>query len=181
MVDRETFWGRYFYRVDKLKQAEDARARLVKRAISGDEDEDLRWDFDDDGNGEEGEGSASNSKNGILESVKEGSSQVAGEEVSEELRDDKSDGKIEEKEKVESVESCKDSDVSIVSTQPSIPEEDLGWDEIEDMVSNDESRGDGGASSSASRVDLRKRLSAAEEEEDLSWDIEEDDEPPKAQ
>jgi hypothetical protein len=36
----------------KLKQAEEARGLLVKRAISGDEEEDLSWDFD----GEEGEG-----------------------------------------------------------------------------------------------------------------------------
>ncbi|KAJ6355885.1 hypothetical protein OIU78_004084 [Salix suchowensis] len=46
-VDNESFWSCYFYRMLKLKQAEEARALLVKRVISGDE-EDLSWDFDDD-------------------------------------------------------------------------------------------------------------------------------------
>lgn len=52
-------------------------------------------------------------------------------------------------------------------------EEDLGWDELEDIGSSDEKKGE--AVGSTSRVDLQKRLGAAEEEEDLSWDIEEDD------
>ncbi|KHN33087.1 hypothetical protein glysoja_010078 [Glycine soja] len=52
-------------------------------------------------------------------------------------------------------------------------EEDIGWDEIEDIESNDESKGDGVGS--ASRIDLRKRLSVADQDEDLSWDIEDDD------
>ncbi|KAM1001568.1 hypothetical protein TB2_007927 [Malus domestica] len=47
-VDHESFWCRYFYRVYKLRQAEDARVNLVKRAISIEEDEDLSWDVDDD-------------------------------------------------------------------------------------------------------------------------------------
>jgi len=51
-VDNQSYWCRYFYRMFKLKQAEEARALLVKLAISGDEEEDLSWDFD----GEEGEG-----------------------------------------------------------------------------------------------------------------------------
>ncbi|KAG6512644.1 BSD domain-containing protein C22A12.14c-like [Zingiber officinale] len=47
-MDYETFWLRYYYRVHKLKQAEDARAKLVKRVISGDEEEDLSWEVGDD-------------------------------------------------------------------------------------------------------------------------------------
>lgn len=39
--------SRYFYRVSKLKQAEDMRVELVKRAISR-EEEDFSWDVDDD-------------------------------------------------------------------------------------------------------------------------------------
>ena len=31
-VDNQSFWSRYFYRMFELKQAEDARALLVKRA-----------------------------------------------------------------------------------------------------------------------------------------------------
>nr|DAD19378.1 TPA_asm: hypothetical protein HUJ06_020841 [Nelumbo nucifera] len=38
VVDHETFWSRYFYRVYKLKQVEDARANLVRRVISGEEE-----------------------------------------------------------------------------------------------------------------------------------------------
>ncbi|KAK4766910.1 hypothetical protein SAY86_014661 [Trapa natans] len=193
-VDHETFWGRYFYRVHKLKQAEDARARLVKRAISGEEDEDLRWDFDDDDDDdEEEEGSASNPRIGNPESVAEGSTQVmddkkeqnggsvgAEENDLEESNHNKSEGNIEEKENVESGESCKESDVSIISSQPSVPEDDLGWDEIEDIIRNDEIKGDTN-SSSASRADLRKRLgAAADEDENLNWDIDGDQEPPEA-
>ncbi|CAH8385806.1 unnamed protein product [Eruca vesicaria subsp. sativa] len=57
----------------------------------------------------------------------------------------------------------------------STQEEDMGWDEIEDMSSIDgkeTSRSSGGC---PNRAELRKRLSAAEEDEDLSWDIEDDD------
>ncbi|MCI50222.1 BSD domain-containing protein 1-like, partial [Trifolium medium] len=52
-------------------------------------------------------------------------------------------------------------------------EEDISWDEIEDVESNDESKGDV-AGGSESRIDLRKRLSSAtaDQDEDLSWDIE---------
>lgn len=48
IVDYETFWTRYFYRLYKLKQAEEARAHLVKRAIISQEEEDLTWEVDDD-------------------------------------------------------------------------------------------------------------------------------------
>ncbi|CAI6001180.1 unnamed protein product [Closterium sp. NIES-64] len=47
IVERETFWTRYFYRLYRLQQAEDARADLVKRATTS-EEEDLSWDVDDD-------------------------------------------------------------------------------------------------------------------------------------
>lgn len=48
IVDYETFWTRYFYRLYKLKQADEARAHLVKRAIISQEEEDLTWEVDDD-------------------------------------------------------------------------------------------------------------------------------------
>ncbi|KAG5240978.1 BSD domain-containing family protein [Salix suchowensis] len=132
-VDNESFWSRLFYRMFKLNQAEEARALLVKRAISGDEEEDLSWDFDDDK--EEGDGLLSK----------------GGEST--------------------------DSDVSVVSSK-CLAEEDLEWDEIEDIESNDESKGEAvGSRMSAGTgvVDLHKQLSAAEEEEDFSWDIEDED------
>ncbi|KAL2323584.1 hypothetical protein Fmac_027963 [Flemingia macrophylla] len=57
-------------------------------------------------------------------------------------------------------------------------EEDLGWDDIEDLSMIDDKKTTT-HSGSTSKVDLRKRLSAAEEEEDLSWDIEDDDDSAK--
>ncbi|KAK2646842.1 hypothetical protein Ddye_022041 [Dipteronia dyeriana] len=149
--DEETFWSRYFYRAHKLKQAEEARARLVQRAISMEEEEDLSWDFDDDDDDDE------SGKSLVKENDDEKVVSVEG--------------------KVENGESCKDSDVSLVSTptQPLMPEEeDLGWDEIEDIEISDENKG-GDAVGSTTRVDLQKQLSATEEDEDLSWDIEGDD------
>ncbi|KAF8387981.1 hypothetical protein HHK36_026647 [Tetracentron sinense] len=229
-VDHEIFWSRYFYKVHKLKQAEDARANLVKRAISGEEEEDLSWDVDDDeevnvselkDNSAENKGLEEKDPSEFVsdkkydEKLPVGNSEVVvemGEKsssreidegvVSESISDNGSDEKVilEGKEEVpelksdESVaktddnmflegktdpsESCKDSDFSVVSSQPSLPEEeDLGWDEIEDLGSNDEKKVTLGGS--PNRGDLRRRLSAAEEEEDLSWDIEDDDEPVK--
>ncbi|XP_028759922.1 BSD domain-containing protein 1-like [Neltuma alba] len=225
-IDHESFWSRYFYRMHKLKQAEDARAKLVKRAISGDEEEDLSWDFDDDDDGYEAKGDSS----AVTLAKEEDSTEVAGsggafesvetKKVDSEIENDANgfasesgtDGgyksevkdpehvasnapgsasgsgdKLEAKYqdqaasevKTDNIESCKDSDISVVSSQPSMPEEeDLGWDEIEDMGSNDENKAD--AFGTTSRIDLRKRLSSDEQEEDLSWDIEDDDEAVKS-
>ncbi|CAN0890183.1 BSD domain-containing protein 1 [Linum grandiflorum] len=137
VVDEETFWSRYYYRIHKLKQAEALRANLVKRAISA-EEEDLSWDVDDEDEEEEGNGGNGGS--------------------------------------------CKDSDYSVVSShQTTGEEEDLGWDEIEDLSSIDDNKKEEMRVSAANKEELRKRLSVAEEEEeDLSWDIEDDDEPVKA-
>lgn len=253
-IDRESFWSRYFYRIHKLKLAEDARANLVKRAISGEEEE-LTWDVDDDddedvghddndddggGGGGGDDDAAADDTNGAnvtelkknlsgdeefgnkgVGNVEGGSSGVegsqnvgnessagssgvegsknVGNEISaithsmigsevdkkdvSETDSDKSATKVDEKMAVEgkgdNVESCKDSDVSIVSSQPSLPEdEDLGWDEIDDIGTNDERKAN--SSRSPSRSDLWKRMNPAEEDEDLSWDIEDDDEPIKS-
>ncbi|KAF3556673.1 hypothetical protein F2Q69_00015854 [Brassica cretica] len=122
-VDAETFWRRYYYKVHKLEEVEEARVKLVKRAIAGEEEEDLSWDLDD------------------------------------------------EEEKVESREvSSKDSDISVISTQPSLREvEDLGWDQMEDDIRSNEDK------STEEKSDWRRRVSVAEEEEDLTWDVEDDD------
>ncbi|KAF7804785.1 BSD domain-containing protein 1-like [Senna tora] len=45
-VDHETFWYRYYYKIDKFKKAEDVRARLVKRMSK--QEEELSWDVEDD-------------------------------------------------------------------------------------------------------------------------------------
>ncbi|KAK1591613.1 hypothetical protein Q3G72_010388 [Acer saccharum] len=185
LVDEETFWSRYFYRVHKLTQAEEARARLVQRAISMDEEEDLSWDFDDDDE-ESGVSLVKGELSGNIEVEKRDSNESSMKKNDVEEDSKNGDSGVEENDnekvvivegKVENGESCKDSDVSLVSTptQPSMPEEeDLGWDEIEDTGSSDENK-EGDVVGSTSRVDLQKRLSATEEDEDLSWDIEDDD------
>ncbi|WRX19958.1 hypothetical protein QQP08_012445 [Theobroma cacao] len=119
------------------------------------EEEDLSWDIDEDDE-EESRNSESEKKNDLTE-----------------------DGEKWLKNEGEKADSCKDSDVSVVSSNLSMPEEE-GWDEIEEIRSSDGSKGEDVGS--GNRVDLRKRMIVAEEEEDLSWDIddEEEDRPVKA-
>ncbi|CAH8388374.1 unnamed protein product [Eruca vesicaria subsp. sativa] len=252
VVDHETFWFRYFYKVYKLKQAEDLRANLVKRAISADDEEELSWDIDDEEEASEK----------VTEVTKEGSDDMGSGDVSETVKDSVSEKSVkdevasagsvtevsnvgsktetdsEEKketgsEKVpeskivvdaakqvvdatppasdessiqdsgkkqeavqesdKSAPSQEDSDKpdgaasSVVqgsgkpdgaaasSTQQPSEEEDLGWDEIEDMSSIDGKEASRTSGGSPNRAELRKRLSAAEEDEELSWDIEDDE------
>lgn len=47
-VNDGSFWCRYFYRVQKLKQQEDVRANLVRRSLTVDDEEDLSWDVDEE-------------------------------------------------------------------------------------------------------------------------------------
>ncbi|KAF7813716.1 BSD domain-containing protein 1-like [Senna tora] len=180
-IDGEIFWSRYFYRLHKLKQAEDTRAKLVKRAISGEEEEDLSWDFDDEDDGYEPKGNSSEVKELKEAAVTTVDHSVTAENVkgsaskSDSELDVEFDEQAASQAKAENGESCKDSDISVVSSQPSMPEEEeIGWDEIEDIGSNDESKGDGVGMKT--RIHLRERFSAADQEEDLSWDIEDDDE-----
>ncbi|KAF2601524.1 hypothetical protein F2Q70_00027125 [Brassica cretica] len=96
---------------------EEARVKLVKRAISGEEEEDLSWDLDDEGDGTEAEKDRKVSEENV----------------------------VLEEEKVESREvsssSSKDSDISVISTQPSLREvEDLGWDQMEDDIRSNEDK-----------------------------------------
>ncbi|KAF2314922.1 hypothetical protein GH714_037182 [Hevea brasiliensis] len=241
-VDEETFWCTTF-KLYKLKQAEDVRANLVKRAISTEED-DLSWEFDDDEENvkkEDERNSASKAnfkQNGHLgskdsakitedeekdmhdkqseqivkgdeinkasigqteqtmnvkeeisvveskeEKILSGGDNVAGDKLDLEKKSKEetlsiSDEKAGSEGKGDNGESSKDSDVSVISSHLSMPEEeDLGWDEIEDLSSIDEKKVS--HSGSPNKIDMRKGLSAAEEEEDLSWDIEDDDEPVK--
>ncbi|XP_040995950.1 protein DOS2-like [Juglans microcarpa x Juglans regia] len=140
-IDKESFWGRYFYRVHKLKQAEDARAKLVKRAISGEEEEDLTWDFDDEG--EENNASDSKVESSGHDNVEVGSKQKNDETPGGIKLEERSDEKGVLEGKTDSVECGRESEVSVVSSQRLLPEEeDLGWDEIEDVGSIDYKRGD---------------------------------------
>ncbi|XP_077218693.1 uncharacterized protein LOC143852926 [Tasmannia lanceolata] len=227
VVDYEMFWTRYFYRIHKLKQVEDARVNLVKRAISREDEEELSWEVDDDDEetnltenrelekednveaskllmeknpidglqvessevvaetGEKSSDSKTSEMGSAIEPAtnkeSDGRVMLEGKAYFDESNSDESVAKSDEKMflegKTDHAESCKDSDFSVVSSQPSVQEDDdLGWDEIEDLGSGDEKKVTAGGS--PSRVDLRKRLSAADEDEDLGWDIE-DDEPVK--
>ncbi|KAF8086681.1 hypothetical protein N665_0615s0029 [Sinapis alba] len=233
MVDHETFWFRYFYKVYKLKQAEDLRANLVKRAISLDDEEELSWDIDDEeetseiviesaakdvsvlkleGNDDMGSGDVSKTgKDDEVTSVdsvsnvglkkdtdseekkkETGNEQVpeskpvvdtakqvvdsitappASEEASIQVSV-KPEAILKSEESAPSQDSAKPDGAASSSTQE---EEDMGWDEIEDMSSIDGKEASR-SSGSPNRAELRKRLSTAEEDEDLSWDIEDDDE-----
>ncbi|XP_020959385.1 BSD domain-containing protein 1 isoform X3 [Arachis ipaensis] len=212
-VDNESFWLRYFYKVYKLKKAEDVRARLVTTMSR--EEEDLSWDVTDVEDDDDEEGGKFGEK-GVVEtkrlSVEVGGNSSLQSESKEHGNDSVGETKVESsviaqkaddgsnscKEVVkEVVESGKNSDYAagsdekvIVETKvddgkPSVveaskspaheEEEDLGWDEIEDLSSIDEKKTSPPRSGSPSKIDVRKRLSVAEEEEDLSWDIEDDD------
>ncbi|XP_071720413.1 uncharacterized protein [Rutidosis leptorrhynchoides] len=211
-VDDGTFWFRYFYKVYKLEQQEDMRAKLVKRSLSVD-DEELSWDVDDDDEEEEekeeesqqiDQSKSSTSKGedlqgiGKKESLVDESKTLSSKTVNEEkelnnnvvsvdesnLEEPKSgNGYVSTIDKSESVPKSNETIDSKVesheiknnivakSDQPSVEEdEDLEWDEIEDIGNDDDknvSHGD--------KVELRKRLSTAADEEDLSWDIEDED------
>ncbi|XP_021312939.1 BSD domain-containing protein 1 isoform X2 [Sorghum bicolor] len=207
VVDYETFWSRYFFAVDKLKQAEDVRTKLVSRAMSKEEDEELSWDVDDDDDEDadtsdhkegtnsmvdkkeeqtvepvncETEGSqkqeaavendsAEDKEVVVLAAAKDGN----GESSVEALTSKTSDGTGRE-EKTEAGDSSKGVGFSVVA-QPSVQEEDLSWEEIEDIGDEDEKNGPSQRSSSVSKVeDLRKRLNSVEDDdEDLSWDVDE--------
>ncbi|POO02321.1 BSD domain containing protein [Trema orientale] len=172
-IENESFWLRYFYRVHKLKEVEAARAKLVKRAISG-EEEDLSWDFDDDDHEDEAKGNSNveiadhKGKDKLTSTTTTTVGVCDNGDNSEEAS--RSEGKGSD----HSSDSCKDSDVSIVSKPEE--EDDIGWDEIEDIGSNDEIKAAMDSVGSSNRADLHKRLSnAAEEDGDLSWDVEDDD------
>ncbi|GFP82011.1 bsd domain-containing protein 1 [Phtheirospermum japonicum] len=131
VVDHETFFCRYFYRVDKLKQQDKVRVNLVKRVISVDDDDDeLSWDVDDDEN-----------KRGDVD------------------KNNKSDVNVKSNNQEKKEE-----------------EEDLGWDDIEDTGSDDEKK------ISTTRPPIRanpiQKLNVEDDDEDLSWDVEDDDNKP---
>ncbi|KAG0453644.1 hypothetical protein HPP92_024948 [Vanilla planifolia] len=227
-MDYDTFWNRYFYKLYKLKQAEDARASLVKRVISR-EDEDLTWEVDDDEEvdtekevellrsetTEEGGEKRDMVDEAMVDHVEELEEKLARESIESddgkipaempkvkssvvaaivdsdmptlavEMKDDagktcnelisNSDEKVLPDAKSVLIESCRDSDISVVSSQPSIlEEEDLGWDEIEDLGDQDEKKV-AGSNPSPNREDIRRRIGVVEDDEDLNWDIEDDD------
>ncbi|KAL6626409.1 hypothetical protein ACP70R_030135 [Stipagrostis hirtigluma subsp. patula] len=203
VVDYDTFWCRYFFAVDKLRQADDVRTKLVSRAMSKEDDEELTWEVDDDdednnGDNKEGANSTTEKKEEHIEEpvsqepVSSGKQAAVDENDSAEEKDvglagtkggngessgeastPKSSDGLGREEKTEAGDSSKDSDFSVVS-RPSAQEEDLSWEEFEDIGDQDEKKGASPRSSSASKMeDLRKRLNSVEDDEDLSWDVDE--------
>jgi hypothetical protein len=73
----------------------------------------------------------------------------------------------------EKIDSSKESEFSAASP-PSAQEEDLSWEEIEDVGDEDEKKKPIPRSSPPSKAeDIRKRFSSVEDDEELSWDIDE--------
>ncbi|KAH0876502.1 hypothetical protein HID58_063896, partial [Brassica napus] len=201
--------------VYKLKQAEDLRANLVKRAALDDEEE-LSWDIDDEeetseivtkdvsrlkleGSDDTGSGDVKDavaSADSVAEVSNVGlktdtDSEEKKETGSEEVTEskivvdaspppaaDKSPVQDSDKrheavpESDESAPSQQDSDKPDGAASSLAQEEDLGWDEIEDMSSIDGKEASRASGGSPNRAELRKRLSAAEEDEDLKVTVE---------
>lgn len=197
LVDEETFWSRYFYKIGKIKQAEDARAKIVKMAVAGDEEEDLSWEVEEEEEEEEKveEKEMLQKEEEKMDNVRE---QVThGEMEVQDVKSGASQG-VEENQKVDTSKeesngdsngeemTSKSSDFSVISSRPSVPgeeEEDLGWEAIEEVGESEDKRGgladpgpSSGSGSGAKEEDLRKRLSGTvdQEEEELSWDIEDE-------
>lgn len=205
-VDDASFWYRYFYQVHKLKQQEDFRAKLVKRSLSVDDEEELSWDVDDDEEEEEQkpeqtdnlrskpskvqnlqnvvkeESPADESKpqsSKIVDEDKEVNTHVVSVDKNMVNEPKPSTGNVYTVEKAESVDekvdlNSKVKDNNVKPNQPSSHEdEDLEWDEIEDLGNNDDKKAS--HADTPNKGELRRRLSTAVDEEDLSWDIEDDD------
>ncbi|CAM8925656.1 unnamed protein product [Rhodiola kirilowii] len=229
-IDPETFWYRYFYKVHKLKQAEEVRASFLKKAID-DEEEELSWDVDEDDDNDEdsddGKVVVSSKVGEVTESEKEKKLENAESWKDNVVADAKKDlGSDEEAVKVDNIvnepqegasgevgevvektrtvcekenaaenaakEENKSEPSPVVlenddkgksdasaskAKEGTTTDEDLEWDEIEDEGSDGEKSE--APRKSRDKVELQKQLSTAVEDEDLSWDIEDDDEPVK--
>ncbi|KAJ3693748.1 hypothetical protein LUZ60_009228 [Juncus effusus] len=182
LVDEETFWSRYFYKVYKINQAEDARAKIVKMAKKGDEDEDLSWEVEEEEEEEEKQEETKIEAQKEEEKEKEKEKEVVNEQEAIEGTNGESNGEE---------MASKSSEFSMVSrsqSQTGEEEEDLGWEAIEELEGEKKEEGSNkgpnsnitsSSGSDAKVEDLRKRLSLSgdkeEEEEELSWDIEDEE------
>ncbi|XP_024960994.1 histone-lysine N-methyltransferase SETD1B-like isoform X2 [Cynara cardunculus var. scolymus] len=171
--------------LESVGQAIDDLGSTVTEIIAqGEEDEELSWDVDEDDYEENAESDLKiEEKESVEDSEKEG--KKLDDEKVESRKGNQTELEVDNMEAKSDVKTAsegktdRDSDISVVSSQPS-PEED-GWDEIEDIGSSDESKDKVVSHGSPKRAELHKRLSVAqEEEEDLTWDIEDDDEPVQA-
>ncbi|KAK9084038.1 hypothetical protein Scep_030509 [Stephania cephalantha] len=171
LVDDEGFWFRYFYRIDKAKQVEEARADLVRRAVSG-EDDDENWSWDvEDGEGDTAKSDRDNADKGSSEERNDFYENVAesgGGSVGDLCLEKKSD-------RIDRIDQCDQCDQCEVNCGDNVEkleegnggvgveevgEEEIGWDEIEDLGNENERRVGGGGGSN--RVDVQKRISDSE-------------------
>ncbi|KAJ0453765.1 putative BSD domain-containing protein [Helianthus annuus] len=227
-VDDVSFWCRYFYRVNKLKQQEELRVHFVRRALSVDDEEELSWDVDDEEDEtrlpetERKHNSSDNSKTATSNAVDDDhvnkNSDVAVVNMNDVPKVDQNheysknggEDRLDDKNGVEAVklsgggafahqkvelmvktdESLSDNqkaetvaktDETLVCNEKSgkdlQADEDLEWDEIGDIGEDDEKHVIQGET--AKKGEFLKRVNIAEDDEDLSWDIEDDDEPVK--
>jgi hypothetical protein len=102
----------------------------------------------------------------LLAAAKDGKGESSGEASTPKS----SDGSGRE-EKAEAGDSSKESDFSVVY-MPSVQEEEISWEEIEDVRDHDEKKGTN-PSTASKMEDIRKHLNSVEDDEDLSWDVDE--------
>ncbi|MFS8014479.1 putative BSD domain-containing protein [Helianthus anomalus] len=203
-VDDVSFWCRYFYRVNKLKQQEEMRVHFVRRALSVDDEEELSWDVDDEEDEtrlpetERKHNSSDNSKTVTSHAVDDDhvnkNNDVPKVDQNHEYSKNGGEDRLDDKNGVEAVklsgggafdhqkaESVAKTDETLVCNEKSGKDlqvdEDLEWDEIGDIGEDDEKHVVQGETSK--KGELLKRVNIAEDDEDLSWDIEDDDEPVK--
>eukprot|EP00249_Psilotum_nudum_P012005 c23523_g1_i1 orf=121-1611(+) len=218
IVDHDTFWTRYFYRLHKLRQVEEARADLVKRAAAS-EEEDLSWDSDDEIVEE-----VINATEKREEQVEDRNEDVTKVVEMEEkpIEDDRAKNVHANSGFVNDVAETSD-DKSAIKTsdledkmgmlvEQAMPkstnspkveeEEDLGWEVAEDIEDSSSNEGKKSSNSETSwevpecakadikkssnsetswevpecaKADIKKRFKSVEEEEDLSWDVDDED------
>ncbi|KAI5069905.1 hypothetical protein GOP47_0014248 [Adiantum capillus-veneris] len=174
VVSEDIFWTRYFYRLHKLQQTEEARADLVKRA-SALEEEDLSWDTEEEP--EEGVHDEKLTTTKADDSFRVPDSHEVMEEV-EAVHPQNFVGKSAAMEILPPLQ-VSDSPISNSSKVLAEEEEDLGWEVPEDVEESSSNDGKRSSNSEASwevpdvpREEIRKRLAAQDDEEEvLGWDI----------
>lgn len=169
-VSYDVFWTRYIYKIYKLKQAEDARAELVKRVISGEEEEDLSWEVDDEDEKEKEE-----QKQNEPQQQKQRDEQE--EEVVVVMVEQQNEGNKQEDIEVEKNMLSTTKSVGLKNDDnKSSDSDEIGWDEIEDLGENDDKKPSltTAISVNTSKAEeIRKKLSVTEDDdEDLTWDVE---------
>ncbi|KAK9086649.1 hypothetical protein Syun_029043 [Stephania yunnanensis] len=162
LVDDEGFWFRYFYRIDKAKQVEEARADLVRRAVSG-EDDDENWSWDvEDGEGDTAKSDRDNAdkdsleeRNDFYENVAESGDGSVGDLCLEKKSDRIDQCDQREANCGDNVEKLEEGNVESGGIDvEEVGEEEIGWDEIEDLGNENENerRVGGGGGSSRTRI-----------------------------